>query len=569
MTYSKVLLLAVAVGVTLAGSACTKTAPACSTSDSSANTNCQQQIPSIALRPATLAITFTDSVFYDQNSASWMKISKDNLSGGIFGLTAPIYSNFLNFDLNTATTSALAATAQNSNPTQYTTASYNNIPYVELVAEDGVQYLFDYVKRDLNNTVVYEKNGAVPIVSGRAVLPLVNSMFDGQLYSTNTALGSRFIHSLTFAAQSKTAKGTITQTINFETSFQIPPTSFLVDYSGEMQTFNLKNRWSHYFSSTDYTPNTHMKFFAMKQIKSVSEQIPLDVKITFATPPTLSMDQEIFYELPFDFDVFSALHHVIPLRGSRFVSKVTTTTSNTDFNFNVQMNGQDMTLANGRDMIYPSLPQNTPWDFTFFYNFQTNPAYVSPTSTALLSPLKPICFEFANQTYKPILEEGAKATAISGNGFISICSPTANKKIAYAPGDPNTDLSDTWYNFFSYVPYNQYKSELGHLYGIKKVRFYSSGCFRVYTKQPGEATYTLRSKSSGNAACGQTGGSTTDDGWVYYSSEKVFTIFDSLSDYENVDGLKPLLQTFATRPTITNEPAFKFNGQVNDFRHVY
>lgn len=555
----------------LLATGCNKSnSPDCSSAANITNPACTNQIPPVTTRPATLNVTFADSVFYDQLSATWDTITKDRLTGGTTGITIPIYSNFLNETQAVALASSELANSQKAKPTATASSAYNFVPYIEIVPEDGVTYLYDYIKRDLNNNIIYEKNGTVPVTAdGRVILPLINAEFNNNFYSTNTSQGARFQHSLTFAAQSTTQKGVLSATISFETTFQIPPTDFLVNYTGDMQKFSLDKRWQYYFNGTDYNANKLFHFFQLKETNPIPEQIPLDVKIVFQSPPTIKMDEDEFFELPFDYDVFKSTNTISPLRGSRFYDHTTTLSSDTDFQMNLQMNNTTIPLTNVKELEYLAYPAATPWTVDFFFNMNQNAGYAAnPTSgVGLLSPLKPICWEFNNSTYNPISEESAKASAIAANGYISICHPDSDKKVVVAAGTTSTvNLTDSWYNYFSYIPYNQYKKELGHFYGLKKVRFYASGCFRLYTRQVGTTSYVLTSK--GNAQCGaSTDG--TDTGWVYYSAEQVFTVFDNVASYQNVNGLTPLLQTFSSSPTIKDYPIFKFNGLENDLQHVY
>ena len=177
-----------------------------------------------------------------------------------------------------------------------------------------------------------------------------------------------------------------------------------------------------------------------------------------------------------------------------------------------------------------------------------------------------MCSQFSKTNYNPIAEENAKSLAVQNGGYISICHPTANKKITIPAGSSNSlSLTDTWFNFFSYVPFNAYKNELGHFYGLKKIKFYSSGCLRVYTRQPGTSSYILASKGSTGNQCG----TDASGGWVYYTAEKTFTVFDLTNNYTNSIGLVPLIQTFSTSPAITDYPLFQFNTLDNDVHHVY
>jgi hypothetical protein len=540
------------------GSGCNSSTTPCSTAADVNSPNCSSQIPGVSSIPVSLTITYANSYFY---------VTSGNLSGGTFGTTVPIYSDFLNLDQTTALQSVLLASAQFTNPSNYPVTSYNYIPYIEIVPQVGATYLYDYVKKDLNNNVIYEQNGTVPVIDGRVILPLINAEFNGQFYSTNAAIGSRFIHELSFAAQSSSQQGTLSSAIDFETSLMIPPTDFSTNYaSGDLPNFSLDNRWNYYFSQTDFTPNPAMHFFTMTNNKPTPEQVPMDVKFVFQTPPVLNIDEQVFFELPFDYNTFESTNTIVPLRGSRFYAKTQTLTSNNAFNEVFKIAGNNVSLTSQTTLEVDSLPAGTPWNVDFFYNFNQNAGFASTSGRPLLTPLKPICYEFSNSTFDPIAEAAAKTAAIASGGYLSICHPEADTTVTIQPGQTNINLVDSWFNFFSYIPFDQFTSELGHMYGVKSVRFYTSGCVQVYTRLPGTTSWIL--SSQGDANCGQ-GVGAANTGWSYYNADKTFTIFDNIANYQSTNGLVPLLQTFSTSPVITDYPLFYFNGVANDTNHLY
>lgn len=554
----------------LSFAACKEEVPPCSTPEDINKPECVTQIPDINATPATLSINFKDTYFYDQNSKSWQTITRSRLIGGTTGSTIQIYSNFLNSTLDSALARTTIAEEQKKSPDRFTESSYNTIPYIELVPEEGAEYLFDYVKRDLNNNVIFEKIGTVPVINGKPILPLINTVFDNQFYPVDSSVGSRFIHSINFAAQSRTKKGSTSGNIDFETSFQIPPTDFNVAYSQQINSFNLKNRWKYYYKDRDFVANTLLPFFSLKEIKEKPEQIPLDVKFVFQRTPTLRIEQDIFFELPLDYDTFVSTGEIIPLRGSRFYSKKVILDSVSDFKMSASINSKIIPLVSQKEYEYLSLPAGAPWELTLNYDFTQNIGYpASSNGLGLLTPLRPICNELAKTQFSPIKEQNERDSAIANNGYVSLCHPVLNRKTTIAPNVVSTvSLLDSWFNFFSYVPYNPFKKELGHFYGIKTVKFISEGCFRVLSREVGTNSYIIKSKGSPQCSDSSTG-STTDNGWVYFYAEKVFTIFDDLPLYESIDGLKPLIQTFSSKPTITDYDNFWFNGYKNDTRHLY
>lgn len=543
--------------------------PQCSQASNVNNPECQKQIPSINERPLSLEVIFKDSYFYDQNAEEWTIISKENLSGGIIRNAVPILSSFLNIGTQEAINRIQISADQHERQDAYPIADYVPIPYIEVAYEEGVDYIYNYVKRNLDNQIVFEKTGQMVIKDGRAFLPLINEMFDGEFYSTNTEIGTRFIHGISIAAQSQNKRGARTLNVEFESILQIPNTDFRVAYSDEVNNYTLKDRFNNYFSGgIDFNPNTQFKFFTLEEKKDISEQIPLDIRVVFQEPPKLTMDQELFFELPFDSDALRSTNSVIPSRGSAFYVKRQELTSDNDFKMRIRMNGSFITIINQREFIVNNLPAGTAWDMEFFYDFTQNPSYTSTSGKPLITPLKPPCNEIRGTVFEPLREKTEKNTAIASGGFISTCHPKEDQKIIIPSDQVSTtpyELTDSWFDFFSYIPYNPFANELGHLYGLRRVTFKAEGCVRVYAKQPGTTSWNLKSTTS--AVCNVDGASSSE-GWVYFYAERSATIFDNLSDYEGITGLKALMQFFGSRP-VRQTPNFKFNGDVNESNHIY
>lgn len=138
-------------------SGCSKDEDPCSKASNVDSPQCQTAIPDIDDRPLSLEIKFRDAFFYDQNTQNWETVKKENLDGGIFGMTVPIYSNFLNIAQAAALTKIAIASDQKARPGVYPKTDYSRIPYIEVEYESGVDYIYNYVKRDLNNNIIYEK----------------------------------------------------------------------------------------------------------------------------------------------------------------------------------------------------------------------------------------------------------------------------------------------------------------------------------------------------------------------------------------------------------------------------
>lgn len=545
---------------------------------SAANVNqpeCQKQIPDVDSRPLTLSVNFKDSFFYDQNTVSWKTIKKENLEGGIVGLTLPIYSDFLNVSSKSAMSKILTAKTQRETPASYAVGDFSRIPYLEVELEDSVEYIFDYTKTDLNNQIVYQKQGKLVIQDGRAILPLINETFDGQFFAATNNVGSLFTHTIAIAAQSKDKRGTRTSNIVFEAILQIPNTDFSVNYSQSTLDFNLRNRWSYYFNGVDGVPNQNFPFITLKEIKSVSEQVPLDLKITFQEPPSVKIVQDVFFEMPFDIDEIKNTAVVNPQRGYNFYVQRQNmggtlplpSGAGPDFQMKLKVNGQELALTNHREAIL-SLAAGVPWNIDVFFDFRQHANYSNPGGTGLITPLKPVCHQDKGEAFLPLTETAAKNSAIANSGYMAICHPTENRRIIVPQSEMTTSpfaLSDTWYGHFSYVPYDIFKREIGHFYGIRSVTLRMEGCVKVEVSQPGLNQWQIKSKS--NSVCDVPGAAT--QGWVYFFAEKQTTIFENINDYEGVTGLKSLMQSFGSRP-IKETPYFYFNGSdLKPTRKIY
>lgn len=548
----------------------------CSKAENVNNPECQKQIPDVDSRPLTLSVAFKDSYFFDQNTQSWQVIKKDNLEGGIVGLTIPVYSDFLNTSTKAAMSKILTAKDQNERPGSYSPSDYSRIPYFELEIEDGVEYIFDYTKTNLNNEIVFQKQGKLVIQDGRAILPLINETFDGQFFAASNNIGSRFTHAIAIAAQSKEKRGTRTTSIVFESILQIPNTDFFVSYAQSTLDFNLRNRWNHYFNGVDNQANQNFQFLTLKEIKNVSEQVPLELKITFQEPPSVKIIQDVFFEMPFDIDEIKNTSKVNPQRGYNFYIQRQNMSgtlplpngAGPDFQMKLKVNGQELALTSGREAVL-SVGAGVPWNIDVFYDFRQHGNYSNPGGTGLITPLRPVCHQDKGEAFLPLTETAAKNAAISSGGYMSICHPSENRRVIVPASEMTTTpyaLNDTWYGHFSYLPYDIFKREIGHFYGLRSVTFRMEGCVKVEVREPSTVAWRVKSKS--HSICDVPGGG-ENQGWVYFFAEKQTTIFENINDYEGVPGLKALMQSFGSRP-VKETPHFYFNGtDLKPTRKIY
>ena len=564
--------------VAFALSACTSSPDtSCSTAANVNNPECQKQIPNVDSRPLTLSVSFVDSFYYDQNSKSWQTLSKNNLDGGIAGATLQIYSDFLNITTKAAMVSILASKTQHTNPGSYAETDLNRIPYIEVSPEDGVDYIYDYTKTDINSNIVYQKQGKMVIQDGRAILPMINETFDGQFFAATNTTGANYKHTISIAAQSSDKKGTRTSNIVFDANLQIPNTDFYVSMSDAANAFTLPNRWKYYFNGVDNQPNTAAPFISLKEIKTVSEQVPLKLKIQFQAPPSVQIVQDVFFEMPFNVNEIISTSKVNPQRGYNFYVQRQNLSGTLpspqgpgpDFQMKLRVDGQDLALTSGGTEANISLAAGVPWNIDVFYDFTQHANYSNPGGTGVITPLKPVCNQDKGESFLPLTMQAAKDAAIASGGYMAICHPSEDRQVIIAATDMATTpyaKSDTWFGHFSYVPYDIFNREVGHFYGIRSVTLRMTGCVRIQVLEPGQTQYVIKSKT--NPVCDIAGGG-ENQGWVSFYAEKTATIFDNINDYEGITGLKSLMQSFGARP-IQSTPNFYFNGSdLKPTRKIY
>jgi len=538
--------------------------------------SCEVIIEKPADRPATLALKVEDSFFFDQNSGEWVTLTKERIRGGILGVTLPIYSDFVNDPLDEIVPRILSAAGQVTKPGDPSVVGNENfIPYIEIDYEKGVKYIFSYIKTDLITGQVWEKEGELIIADDRAVLPIVNNMFDGLLYPSQVQAGSssRASHSIAIVAQQNGKRGSEILTVKFETLLKIPNTEFYEILGNDSKNLSLKNRWNYYYDNKDGVPNSEFYFIKLKDKKPTPEQVPLDLKIVFQEPPTIKIIQETFVEVPFDPDQARANQIIIPTRGHTFYTQTSVLNSQQDFQMKIKMAGQEVSLTNQREIVVPSLPGGTAWDMDMFIDFTQNPAYSSPSGRTMLDPLKPDCYLQSGNPFEPLTINVLKTSLINAGGFYSVCHPEENRPIQIEPEKMQVtpySLTDSYFGHFMYVPEgpraqngNIISQQLGLFHGIKRLVLRFEGCLRVSVREPGTSAWSVKTKSN-KEQCGEAAG----EGWVFFSLETQKTIFDNTSDYQGVTGLENLIQLFGTRPQ-RQTGKFKFNGIFNEPNHLH
>ena len=565
--YKRLLMLFLLITLASCSNSSDSEEDKCNSAENIDSSECSRVIDTTGTDNITLNLDFKTSTFYNRLEKDWNDITKANLDGGLFGVNVPAYSSFLNLNPQEALDLVLIATEQQSNPDRYNEVDYNIIPYIEVEYQSGIEYAFNYVKKDLNGNPVASVTGKMLIKNNRAILPLVNQMLGNQYYAATDPIGQRYIHSIAISAQAANQQGSSPKIVEFESTLQTPVTDFYVDYDDNMDNFNLDNRFDYYFNGTDNIPNQNFRFFTLRE-DDEPEAVTVDIRILFKEKPVLEIEQELFFEVPFDLDKFKTTNEVDVIRGESFYVESSKLNSNDHFRLKVIMNNQIQNLTDGREFIVTELPAGTPWDLEFLYDFRQNESYNSQTGQPLITAYKPTCDEITNQSFNPLQSKQEKSTAEQQEGFLSLCHPTLNKKLFLSKPEiasTNLDLSDTFYSYFNYVPSDTLSNVVGHFNGIRSVKFKLEGCMRVYVKTPTSSNWELKSKTS-NACIDE--GEENSEGWIYFNAEREFTISSDIDRFEGIPGLRSLIQSFGSKP-IRRTPHFKFNGLVNDTEHIY
>ena len=511
-----------------------------------------------------LQVQFADSYFYDLNTDSWSTVKASELNAGVIDTTVAVYSSYLNLGLTEALNSAQAAKGQK----EASLNQKNQVPYIEFAAKDGVRYLYRYQKQTLSGTTLVDEQGIVPIAGARAILPLVNAAFNNQYFTSESTVGSRFKNIVSITAENNKRAGPVYQ-VQFQSMFAVQSIDFLVNYSQEMQSYSLPTRWKYYNNASNTGNNTNLPFFTLEDRKSIPTSVPVDARVLFKAAPKLQLKQEIFFELPFQGDLFKVSGTVVPDRGHRFYISAIPLSSERDFGMRVSLGGEPLT-QNSLSFEKFNFPIGRKFDINFAYDFTPNVRYGAqagggdPFQKGLLYPLRPVCYEIKDQVYQPWIKEPPRNAARAQGRYYAICDLDETKEVSL--GTSSQERMDTWYDFFSYAPYRADKNELGHFYGLKSVTFVMEACVKIQVKAAGDTAW--QTKTQGGSNCGD---ANSDTSWTQVYAEKTFTIFDYVNSYKSVKDLTSIIERFKSSST-EPYPTMKFNNEMlngDSIRHVY
>lgn len=565
----------------LAGVGCTDSSSTNNCTSGSTSSGCQ--VPTTSGSSTALQIQFVDSYFNDPNSSTtWTTISASNLNAG----TIPnlnVYPSYNTLSIAASLSDAAAALTQRSNSV---VTDINQTPYIEFVAQVGTSYAYQYNIITKVNGVSKTTQGAISSVSilpgtTRAIIPL-SSAFLSNLYFGQSAQqnpGTIISGQLSITASSNT-QSSAPVSISFSSVYSLQNRTYLMSVADAMKNFTIENRWSSYYTSGT-TPQTNLPIVVAKDISGKSAN-PTNLMVKFCgTKPSISIDQTMFFELPFDGIQFQNTGVVVPNRGNTFYTNNVKLDTINDFKIKVSIGGQPINpkADNNTDYYLPPSTTINNFDITFAADFTPTSSYslADPNGKGLLFPLKPVCQEIKDEAFSPLANAQQGAAALAAGAVqrmtCDLDTTTTNKTYTY---DQLQGLSpapmDTWYDNFSYAPMRLSRKELGHLYGIKQITFTVAAAFKlIVLDSNGNPQLDGAGKpivySEGGNSCN--GDGSTD--WTVINKSLTYTIFDNVAGHASIPGLPGILNLFNSSTTQTY-PKMKINNEnldANAIRHIY
>jgi len=546
-------------------------------SDCSSANNCSDERAPENVSAVKLKVNFADSGFYDKRLGRWRKITKSELASGGVGADVPVYSDFVNLANSVVIPKLQIATSQQAKPELYNEEDFNEIPYIEVVAQEGVTYVYNYKKIDPSGVEVGGKTGSLVKEGKRAFLPMTNTMFGGVFFPENaTANQSSFSHRIQIVAQSPNARASDVYTIIFKANLIVPSRDFSVEYSEAMRNITYENRWNYLYNGTDGVANTDLELATLIEASTTPESIPLDIKVLFKTAPKIEIAYTIFDEDNIVRTSKAVDGNVSVLRGHSFYEKSYVMDSDVDFGLNFKLMNSVVPLTNSnREAEIRNVAAGQLWRMSFGYDLTQKPSYTS--GKLLLKPLRPLCQAITNTSFNPIMELRNKNNYKTSGGFLSVCHPTTLKKEIVSAANIQTtplELTESFFWGFSYMPdksvaatteYNVH--EPGHLFGVKNIEFRISGCMKVMTREASNApvnpnVYEVKNNSSASCSSGA-----NDTGWMAYEIKRTISIFDNTDQHSSVSGLKELLQLYRSAVP-KSSTGFYFNNDTFT-KHIY
>lgn len=548
--------------------------PDCSSADE-CTTEDDSETP--VIRSTKMSVDFDDTHFYDLIRQEWRTIRGLDIQNGQTGGVIPIYSDFVNLSKSQAVEKVKLAQLQKDNSESFSKNEYNLIPYIRVVATEDSSVIYKYKKIDPSGIEVGGAIGEFHKDGTNFYLPLVNSYLNDVFFpkeATGSQLG--YTHKVQIVAQSPNTQASDVTEITFNAKLIVPSKYFDVNYSEALSTFNIHDRWQHFYKEVDRSPNTDLDLASIVEKTGETESIALDLRVVFKQKPVIKMDYTVFDENNLVLKDYGYNSQISVVRGYEFYEKSYSLSSERDFFLNFKINDELVSIdENSREAIYRNMQPDTPWKLTFGYDLSQNPKYVA--GKTLLKPLRPICNNLTNTLFSPLSEKKFKDAINEAEGMAIQCHPDTFKKETIAKDELNTtslDLVDTWFDSFSYMASKEGENTdsyqirtPGHLYGIKKINFNIEGCFKLYTREASVQDVNPNAWEQKNEEDAECTSGEGDEGWTKFNISREVSIFDNIEQYDDKPGLKELLNTYRNA-VIKNQSEMYFNGD-SFVEHVF
>nr|BFD64851.1 hypothetical protein BdHM001_35320 [Bdellovibrio sp. HM001] len=551
-------LILVLAAVFYAG--CTQTEDPCADIANSGSSACKTG-SGVNVDASQLAIEFAEASFYDQNEDKWKSV---RVSGNKVEDTIPLYANAASSAPAEALKSVIDAEALKAS------GGKNIVPYIKIMAKPEVRYAFQYRKIDSEGNELHKQIGEAIKSGDYAYIPFINEMFNQKLLTPGAGIGTTYKNIFTITG-SLGGKNGMAKQVEVLTTVTVPNIDYQVTFASDVLGYNLKNRWLKYKKDqTGTQPNDDFKFVTLVDRASGSGEVSdYDVQIIFKDDLKIELEQELFVEMPINFDLFKLTQTIVPARGHSFYTTKITLDSYNDFKHKVYLDNV-LLDQNGKVFSRALFPGGKNFNITLSLDFTPNTRYVAqdPNIKGLHYPLKPHCLLEENKAWAPWQKEPLIDQNASSGKLLAICHPDLGHEVLIDPSNNplNRSLEDTWFRVFSYDKYDAAKNYLGSFYGIRSVKFKVSGCFKVQIKDPNTSTWSNR--TNGGSNCGD---SSATNEWAPFTAEKTFTVFDHAAEYENVTGLKTLIDALKAATTIQDNNMEINNERLsgNTIRHIY
>lgn len=522
--------------------------------------------------PQKLSIKFLDSEFYDRANSQWVTLSSETLQGGRIPTKIPIYSDFINSSESFAMSSVTSSNSQQEDQS-FTVDQYNTIPYLRFEANTGATYQWKFVVYDSQGVELRTEKGEMFESNGISYIPFINDFFNGKFFPADDfGIVDSYTYEIQIVAQGAGYRDSDPSIIRFTVGLEIESKEFQSLISQEMNGYSLKDRFNYYYKGTDGVVNDDLDLGYLLEINDNPEQKSLDLRVVFRETPVITMEQVVFEENMIATTGYEATDNITIIRGNQFFEKKIVLNSSKDFNLNLKLNDQDVSLINDKEISIRNLSAGSLWKIGFAYDLNPHPLY--PNGQALVFPYRPLCNLATNSDFSPLNKIGQKSSLEQLGGFMALCHPSTKGEEIINPQEMETsplEKRDTFFNFFNYLEttevlntVEQRQIQVGAFNGIKEIEFKIEGCMKVYTRVASDLNTNPNAwevKSVGNALCGET------EEWTPFSITQKFSIFDNIDEYNQVIGLQELVQKYQSTGG-TSRASFSINNSYT-VDHIY